>query len=550
MEQLSREISGSSDFRRVPMQGRRCYRDTAEGASIPLTIVRGSDHRLLYANPAFRGLCTVEGVPAEGVPLAALFPAESGDIVNRLLDSVSASGILDSATEVRYLSGAEVRYASFFVTPAIDARSIDGDLVVQVVDSTASVQARFREAETTSEVREANQSLVVAGVREQQKADLASGQADELRHLLDSIQKLASIVETSSEGIAVISASGAFSYLNFSGQRLLGIEGADRIASTLFSELLIPEDLPLMRDVILPNARKGKWRGELRMRNGVTGEVVPMDSSVFSIVDPHHGGLLGIAVMMRDLREQKRREADDRRRADFEKQLVGIVSHDLATPISAILMSAGILRRIGGLDERQSGAVSRIITAGERVTRMTRELLDFTRARLGAGISISPVMVSFHGALTDVMEELRLNHEDREIAYTHKGDPDHGEWDPDRLVQLVSNLVNNAVAYSPRASQVQVRSVVEGKDAVLEVHNSGSPIPAALLPRLFEPLQRGAEFSGFTGRSIGLGLYIVKQVVIAHRGVIEVHSTETAGTTFRVRLPRFASTLAPPLHEG
>jgi signal transduction histidine kinase len=135
-----------------------------------------------------------------------------------------------------------------------------------------------------------------------------------------------------------------------------------------------------------------------------------------------------------------------------------------------------------------------------------------------------------------VVDEVRMSHPDRTLEETHDGDGD-SEWDSDRLAQVVTNLLGNALAYSPPGSPVTVRTRGEDGWVTLEVHNTGDPIPRERLPLLFEPFERGTD-SGSGSRSIGLGLFIVDRVVHAHGGTVEVRSTVGDGTTFTVRLPR------------
>jgi signal transduction histidine kinase len=138
-----------------------------------------------------------------------------------------------------------------------------------------------------------------------------------------------------------------------------------------------------------------------------------------------------------------------------------------------------------------------------------------------------------------VVEEVRLAHPDREVRVVSSGDGT-GEWDGDRLAQVITNLVNNALAYSPPGTPVRVETRGVDGSVLLGVHNAGRPIPPELLPHLFEPMTRGR--SGDSGsRSIGLGLFIVANIVHAHGGTIEVRSEEGEGTTFTVKLPRRAS---------
>ena len=219
--------------------------------------------------------------------------------------------------------------------------------------------------------------------------------------------------------------------------------------------------------------------------------------------------------------------------------LVAVVSHDLRNPISAISMSASVLLKREGLLDWQAKGLSRIYSAADRALRLIRDLLDSTQARV-EGIPVEPRPLDFHALAGHVVEEVQLAHPERRILFEASGEA-HGAWDADRVAQVITNLVGNAVQHSPTDTPVRVGS--RGLDGVvlLEVHNEGPPIPADLLPTLFEPFRRGKGAGGALG-SVGLGLFISRRLVEAHEGTIEVTSTQGEGTTFTVRLPR---TLSP-----
>ncbi|ABF90527.1 response regulator/sensor histidine kinase AsgD [Myxococcus xanthus DK 1622] len=237
--------------------------------------------------------------------------------------------------------------------------------------------------------------------------------------------------------------------------------------------------------------------------------------------------------------EQQRSQEELRRRAEFEQQLVGIVSHDLRNPLAAISMSAGLLEKKGALTEPQKRMVWRIGQATERAARMIRDLLDFTKARLGGGIALHRQTTDLREVVHQVVDELLVANPGRRVEVEVQGEV-RGEWDSDRIAQVLTNLLGNALAYSPADAPVRVDTRLEGEAALLSVFNGGAPIPRELLPRLFEPLTRGALKEGQSTRSIGLGLYIVQDIVRGHGGGVEVVSSEQHGTTFTVRLPRAA----------
>lgn len=259
------------------------------------------------------------------------------------------------------------------------------------------------------------------------------------------------------------------------------------------------------------------------------------------------GEVDGILAVVTDVTEavQSRRRLEVlaeelKQRADFEQQLIGIVSHDLRNPLNAISISANLLVRDEGLGERSMKGARRILSSAERAARMIRDLLDFTQARLGGGIPVERKSSDLHNDVSAALEELQHTHPERELQLIREGDT-RGEWDPDRIAQVVTNLVGNALKYSAAGTPVAVRIRGDESAVVLEVHNRGEPIAPERLPHLFKPLSRGAATVDVQTRSIGLGLYIVDSIVRAHGGRVEARSTAADGTTFTVWLPRTAS---------
>jgi PAS domain S-box-containing protein len=238
-----------------------------------------------------------------------------------------------------------------------------------------------------------------------------------------------------------------------------------------------------------------------------------------------------------DIEGLKQAQAEAQRRADFEEKLIGIVSHDLRNPLNAILLAVQTLLRRRGLDERQAAALSRVRGSAERMQRMIRDLLDFTQARLRGGIPVTRAPVDVHALVRQVADEVGLAHPGREVQVSVEGEG-QGLFDADRVAQLLTNLLGNAIAYSPEGTPVRVDARGEDGAVVLEVHNQGPPIPPEQLQRLFQPLERGDLKGGSAERSIGLGLFIVASIAQAHGGRVDVRSSAEEGTRFSVWLPR------------
>jgi phosphoserine phosphatase RsbU/P len=232
-------------------------------------------------------------------------------------------------------------------------------------------------------------------------------------------------------------------------------------------------------------------------------------------------------------RDRQRAVAEDR--ALFAEQMVGIVSHDLRNPLSVIRTSAHVLG-LGELSSTQQRALDQLLRSTLRAGRLISDLLDFTQARLGGGLKISLAPIDLHAIVADAVEELRLAFPDRRILH-HRSGAGVCEASADRLVQMIGNLVGNALTHGAVDGTVTVTSAVAESTFTVAVHNHGRPIPEAALPTLFEPMTRGRDEDDLP-HGVGLGLFIVAAIVRAHRGRIDVQSSLEGGTTFVGEFPR------------
>jgi signal transduction histidine kinase len=224
-------------------------------------------------------------------------------------------------------------------------------------------------------------------------------------------------------------------------------------------------------------------------------------------------------------------ERELREVAEFREMFIGILGHDLRNPLGAIVMSAALLLRRGHLDARDAETATRIIRSSQRMTRLITQLLDLTRARLGGGLPIEPKPTDLVALCRSVVEEFETT-----VQLEVEGDVT-GTWDQDRLAEVLSNLVGNAVEYAAPGTAVLVKAYADEAEAVVEVVNQGEPIPADVLPFIFEPFRRAKQRQQSPQGNLGLGLYIAKQIVLSHGGALDAHSADGA-TTFVMRLPR------------
>ncbi len=276
-------------------------------------------------------------------------------------------------------------------------------------------------------------------------------------------------------------------------------------------------------------------REEIRVRPA--GEVRHLLAHVEPLRGPS-GDIVGLTGAVADVTEQKRVQEALAEALAFRERMLGILGHDLRNPLSAVVVGTSLLVRRADLAEDAREQVARIDRASKRMLEMIETLLDFSASRFKGTLPIAPVTVDLHEVARAVMEELRAANPGREVELTTRGDG-RGCLDPARMAQVLSNLVGNALVHGARDESVRV-SVAGGEDELsLAVSNRGTPIPAELLPVLFEPFRQGPGCRDASrARGLGLGLYIAKQIVTAHGGEIRVRSSAESGTTFTVRVPR------------
>ncbi|HAG77234.1 MULTISPECIES: sensor histidine kinase [Stutzerimonas stutzeri subgroup] len=218
---------------------------------------------------------------------------------------------------------------------------------------------------------------------------------------------------------------------------------------------------------------------------------------------------------------------------------LGILGHDLRSPLGAILLSADVLLRTGDLPPKPTINVSRIYTSVKRSIKIVGDLLDFTRTHSGVGIPVRMDSEDLALACEGMVEEARAYNPDRQIVL--QSEPSlPGQFDKSRMEQVIANLIGNAVEHGEAGTPITVSLKSDEGIAALTVHNVGRPIAESAKSSLFNPMVRhiqsgNAEYGA--GAGLGLGLYIASAIVDAHHGSIEFESMAGSGTTFTVRIP-------------
>jgi signal transduction histidine kinase len=255
-------------------------------------------------------------------------------------------------------------------------------------------------------------------------------------------------------------------------------------------------------------------------------------SSAAPVLDDR-GQLIAAVVAFVDITELKETQHRLESEAAFRERLLGVLGHDLRNPLAAILMSA---RRLEGRTDLPGGAaatVGRVASSASRMRRMIDELLDFVRARTGGQLPMKIAPVDLRHVLEEVMAEAEMRGALDRLSVKAEGDLE-GEWDSDRLTQMLGNLISNALRYGTPDTPVLIDAHGHPDEVTVAVVNQGAEIPPERRERLFEAFARGP---GQHGEGLGLGLFIVEAVARSHGGRVELSSGE-GRTSFLVRLPR------------
>jgi len=349
--------------------------------------------------------------------------------------------------------------------------------------------------------------------------------------------QLHAVLEHLPIGIVTTDAAGVITLVNATAAQLIpGVEHATDLAAAFpLASWATYDGTPIAQaDWIVGQALSANrpTRAELMMT--VAGAPRAVFASSVPLRDAR-GLVVGSVTALEDVSAERAVTMERERIAEFGHQMLGIVGHDLRNPLGAMVAGLALLDATTE-GTRAAPVVRRLEASTRRMTRIVEQLLDMTRARLGQGIPVELRDTQLLPLVKAAIDELSLAYPQIGFELVEPVEVE-GRWDPDRLSQVISNLMGNAAQYGKRGAPVTIQ-ITRGSGVVtLTVTNAirDKPIPADQLAVLFDPYRRGGG-SERRPAGLGLGLYIVHEIVQAHRGRIEVESSE-AGTAFCVMLP-------------
>ena len=274
---------------------------------------------------------------------------------------------------------------------------------------------------------------------------------------------------------------------------------------------------------------------ELTQVSVETGQRVAIESTFLPLLD-EDGRVRHVAIVFKDRTEELRLREDAQRERDFLHRLIGVLGHDLRTPLTAVIAGVSLLLRGQRDPERTREGLLRVKQSAGRMNRMIANIVELTRIRVRGECPLLRRPADLAAISRTLIDELLTVYPDREIALEVSGDAT-AYVDANRIAQVVSNLLTNALAYGRADAPIAVQVAERSQSIAISVRNEGPAIPAEQLSTIFKPFERGVTgvYSGSTG--LGLGLYIANEVALAHGGLISVASSECS-TTFELELPR------------
>ncbi len=287
----------------------------------------------------------------------------------------------------------------------------------------------------------------------------------------------------------------------------------------------------------IPLVWEGRLIGKFMVYYPEPRDLSPAELEMAKAIANHIAAAIGRFSALAELQQTVR----------FNEIFTGMLGHDLRNPLGAIMAGAHIAMRRAE-SEQLTKPLSRILSSGARMARMIDQLLDFTRMRLGTGFPLDQRETDMVPIVRQVIDELCDAHPAHHFRLEGVDGDTRGSWDADRISQVFSNLVANAVQHGTDARGVAVRIDGQSPEFVRVDVENGGMVPSDVLPRLFEPMA-GGDRRREKSQGIGLGLYISREIVRAHGGSIDVSTCAQTGTRFSVCLPR-ASARPKPRPRG
>ncbi|RSZ60767.1 response regulator [Massilia atriviolacea] len=377
----------------------------------------------------------------------------------------------------------------------------------------------------------------------------------------EGMRRLAAVAAQSSDFIGIASSEARASYVNPAGRRLAGLAPDAALGEQRIGDFFSPDCQAFVEAVVLPAMRgaQARWEGELHIRNFSTGAILPVYYKGFAVFDDD-GQNIGLASIMRDITAQKQAENDLRRvaadlaEADRRKsEFLATLAHELRNPLAPIRTGLDLIRmpagsrdmgRVHDMMDRQLGHLIHLVNDLLDVARITRGKIELRREASDVATLVAMAVETSMAALNAGGHTLAI-----EVA----GEALPLDVDVTRIVQVLSNLLNNAAKYTPAGGRIVLRAARDGAEVLLSVGDSGVGIAPDDMGTLFDMFTQVGRNLDRSQGGLGIGLSLVRRLVELHGGSVSAASAgRDQGSTFTVRLPLRpdGAAAAPAPHAG
>lgn len=498
------------------------------------------DHNLRYTLGEGLGLAEI-GLSKEKLPGKTIWEVFPPEMCNILEPSYRAA--LGGATTVM-----EVPYDNHFymmhVLPVKNEQEevLAGMVMTQNITEQKQAEAALQKAKDDLKIEVQNRTLQLCDTIDQLWHEIAERQRVE-NALRESEERFRLLAENSTDMISRHTPDGIYLYVSPACYTLLGYKPEELVGRSAY-EFLHPDDVVALtqnQQNILDDSDIYTITFRARHRHG---HYVWFESTARSLRDARTGAINEIHVASRDITERKRAEADIQRALEKEKQLnelksnfVSMTSHEFRTPLTIILSSAQLIENYGHkwTEEKKRTYLQRIQVGGKRITQLLDDILVVGKADAGK-LQLEPAPLNLVEFCHSLVEEMQLgDRAQHTIEFISQADYPDACMDEKLLQRILSNLLSNALKYSPSGSTVNFELTHENSMAVFKVQDRGIGIPEADQKHLFDSFQRASNVGTIPGT--GLGLAIVKKCVDLQGGAIAVSSEVGVGTLIAVMLP-------------
>jgi PAS domain S-box-containing protein len=380
---------------------------------------------------------------------------------------------------------------------------------------------------------------------------MADARDDDRREAELSRSRLAAIVDSSDDVIISKTLDGIITSWNRAAERLFGWTAAEAIGQHI--TLIVPEDRRAEEEEVLAQLRRGERVDHFEtVRVAKDGQLRDVSITVSPVRDAT-GRIVGASKIARDVTERRRleeeraslfaREQEARQEAEAlnrtKDQLLATVSHELRTPLNSIFGWAHLIQTAGSDEALRTRAINAILRSASAQARLVEDLLDFSRMISGR-MRLDFRAADLNAVIEAALEVVRPAANAKEIALVATLDRSLGPimGAPDRLQQIVWNLVMNAVKFTPRGGRVEISVRRASRTVDIVVKDTGEGIAPDFLPQVFEAFRQADSSTTRAHGGLGLGLALVRQLVELHGGRVRAESAgKGRGSTFTVTLP-------------